>query len=70
MPLTIRRTNNAQLRERKSDILSRFISEYSAIEGSALTERDLRDLASMGRLSTEERALYDELRRIDLLLGE
>lgn len=70
MPISIHRTNNAKLRERKSAIVGHLRDRCATAEGAPITERDLRYLASMGRLSTDERALYDELRRIELLLGE
>ncbi|MDU7598959.1 hypothetical protein [Corynebacterium marquesiae] len=36
--------------------------------GGPLTTEELSDLAAVGRLSPEERGLYDELRRVELLL--
>ncbi|AMO92384.1 hypothetical protein AWU68_2137 [Corynebacterium simulans] len=45
-----------------------LVDKYSSIEGQPITRRDLRDLASMGCLTLEERELYDELRRVEMML--
>ena len=69
MALKITRTNNAELIARKKELEQDLQNiAYASTEGAALTMRDVRDLASLGLLSREERALYDELRRIELLL--
>ena len=70
MTLTIRRTNNDELNRRKAELSEQLHSRYSKIEGTAMTAADLRDLAAMGLLSPPERKLYDELRRVEFLLGE
>lgn len=69
MALKITRTNSAELIARKKE-LERDLQDIACAftEGAALTMRDVRDLASLGLLSREERALYDELRRTELLL--
>ncbi|MCQ9343488.1 hypothetical protein [Corynebacterium kozikiae] len=46
-----------------------LISRYSEIEGAPITRKDLSDLADMGCLSADERDLYDELRRVEMLLN-
>lgn len=68
MTSVIRLTNNDELKLRKEELTHQLTNTYSAIEGDPITRRDLRDLASMGCLSLEERRLYDELRRIEMLL--
>lgn len=68
MPFTVNRTNTAELNNRKADLTKRLVEQYAAIEGQPITRRDLRDLASMGCLSIEERNLYDELRRVEMML--
>lgn len=69
MALVIKRTNNAALTARKAELERDLMGiDYATTEGAPLTLNDVRDLASLGLLSFEERALYDELRRIELLL--
>lgn len=68
MSLTINRTNNSELNRRKAHLTKRLVSRYSSVEGQPITRRDLRDLASMGCLTVDERELYDELRRVEMML--
>lgn len=68
MTSAIRLTDNNELKLRKEELTNQLTDAYSAIEGEPITRRDLRVLASMGCLSLEERRLYDELRRIEMLL--
>ena len=68
MSFTVNRTNSEELNDRKADLTKRLVEQYAAIEGQPITRRDLRDLASMGCLSIVERNLYDELRRVEMML--
>lgn len=68
MSLTISRTNNSELQTRRNMLTHQLVDKYSSIEGQPITRRDLRDLASMGCLTLEERELYDELRRVEMML--
>lgn len=70
MSIVIRRTNNEQLRSRKEDLFEKLGIGYLQLEGAPLTREDLADLARLGCLSVNERDLYDELRRVEMLLGE
>lgn len=60
MKIEIRKTNNAELQERRDSLLSELHAR--------LTERDVRDLAKLGLLDPVELQLYDEVRRIEFLL--
>lgn len=68
MSLTIRRHTPEDLYRRHDELSRQLTSAYSSVEGAPISLRDLRDLASMGCLSTEERELYDELRRVEMML--
>ncbi|MFS0283131.1 hypothetical protein ACL1FI_05785 [Corynebacterium striatum] len=68
MSLTINRTNNSELQTRRKMLTHQLVDKYSSIEGQPIIRRDLRDLASMGCLTLEERELYDELRRVEMML--
>lgn len=70
MALTIRRTNNKELQERKQQIVRELCPDGFAEEYLAENIRRLRDLAAAGAMSLSERALYDELRRVEMLLDE
>ncbi|AKK07320.1 hypothetical protein CMUST_15155 [Corynebacterium mustelae] len=70
MKLEFKRTNNAELAHQKQRLIKELTSEYSKVEGAPMTRSDLNDLASLGLLSVAERKLYDELRRVEMLLGE
>ena len=62
--LTMRITNTEALCARHDELLHAL----EAAIGENLSSEDLRMLADSGRFSTEERALYDELRRVELML--
>ena len=61
MSITIRRTNNAELQERRRELTDRLEAR--------MTYRDYRDLARLGLLSPEEMQIYEELQRTEFLLG-
>lgn len=67
MTLTIRRTNNTELRQRKAKALSELRGALGRKDASV---EDLEEWAHSGFLSSAERATYDDLRRILILLGE
>lgn len=62
-------TDSAQLRAEKESLAAK-LSEYTTYGGTPLTIPLLKDLGDAGLLSSEEMALYDELHRIESLLGE
>lgn len=64
MALTMRITNTEALRARHDELLYAL----EAAVGENLSSEDLRMLAESGRFSKAERALYDELRRVELML--
>lgn len=64
MALTMRITNTEALRARHDELLHAL----EAVVGENLSSEDLRMLAESGRFSKAERALYDELRRVELML--
>lgn len=68
MRLTMKRTNTAELKTRRAALTQRLVDGYSSVEGRPITRRDLRDLASMGCLTVDERQIYDELRRVEMML--
>lgn len=71
MKLNVRRTNSAELTQRKNGLSQELQSSvYDRIEGAPMRISDLEDLAGMGLLSHRERELYDELLRVKFLLGE
>lgn len=67
MTLTIRRTNNTELRQRKAKALSELRGALGREDASV---EDLEEWAHSGLFSSAERATYDDLRRILILLGE
>lgn len=67
MQLKLQRTNDAELTARKLSLLSEL--EASLGEKDAAPEK-LRVLADSGSLTQQERAIYDELRRVKILLQE
>lgn len=68
MSVTINRHTPEDLRNRRDELAKQLTNAYSSVEGAPITRRDLRDLASMGCLTTAERELYDELRRVEMML--
>lgn len=64
MALTMRIINTEGLRARYGELLHAL----EVAIGANLSSEDLRMLAESGRFSTEERDLYDELRRVELML--
>lgn len=70
MPITINRTTDKELRTRKQELIHELEKTYEHEGPHPMNYRDLRDLASLGCLSRVERKLYDELRRVQILLGE
>ena len=68
MALTIERKNSEELRRRRRELTDVLIARFSEIEGAPMTRQDLKDVAIRGWLSPEERDLYDELRRVEMLL--
>lgn len=66
MALTIRQTNNAESRQRKDKGLAEL---RDAPGRKGLSVEDLEEWAHSGRLTAAERATYDGLRRILVLLG-
>lgn len=67
MQLELQRTNDAELTARKRRLLSKL--EALLGENEVASEK-LRFLADSGSLTQQERALYDELRRVKILLQE
>lgn len=68
MALTIERKNSEELRRRRRELTDVLIARFSEIEGAPMTRQDLKDVAAREWLSPEERDLYDELRRVEMLL--
>ncbi|WBT08881.1 hypothetical protein PAB09_00535 [Corynebacterium sp. SCR221107] len=68
MVLTIERKNSEELRRRRRELTDVLIARFSEIEGAPMTRQDLKDVAARWWLSPEERDLYDELRRVEMLL--
>lgn len=67
MALEIKTTNNAELLQKKRDCLA------ALRQSTSLPSADFEDLARLahaGMLDREERALYDELSIVLMLLGE
>jgi len=67
MQVELQRTNDAELTARKRSLLSEL--EASLGEKDAAPE-NLRVLADSGSLAQQERDIYDELRRVKILLQE
>ncbi|SES13331.1 hypothetical protein [Corynebacterium cystitidis] len=71
MQFTINSFSSDELQRRRHDLIEELVSaEYAATGGAPLSMQDIHDLASLGLLSVNERKAYDELRRVELLLGE
>ena len=67
MPVEIKTTNTKELLQKKQDRLS-ALRASTQLPSAEIEE--LEDLAHSGMLDVRERALYDELRRVLILLGE
>lgn len=67
MALEIKTTNNAELLQKKRDRLAALRQSTSLPSADA---EDLARFADAGMLNWEERALYDELSIVLMLLGE
>ena len=61
MSITIRRTNNAELQERRRELTDRLEAR--------MTHLNYRDLARLGLLSPEDMQIYEELQKTEFLLG-
>ena len=68
MPLFINRTNNSELETRRISLIKQLVDRLSFNEGESITRSDLGELACTGCLTVYERELYDELRRVEMLL--
>ncbi|MDK8663453.1 MULTISPECIES: hypothetical protein [Corynebacterium] len=67
MKLKVRRFTNAELRARQRDLRAKLTESL----GMALPSDDvLKELAWSGGFTYEQRDIYDELRRVESLLGE
>lgn len=67
MPVQIKTTNTKELLQKKQDRLS-ALRTSTQLPSAEIEE--FEDLAHSGMLSLTERAWYDELRRVLILLGE
>lgn len=67
MQLELRRTNDAELVERKRKLMARLGEQLGE---SRFTLGELRYLADTGSFSLQERAIYDELCRVKVLLQD
>ncbi|MCQ4614998.1 hypothetical protein [Corynebacterium pseudogenitalium] len=65
MQLKLQRTNDAELLERKRDLMARLKKELG---GRQFTPGWLRFLADSGSFTLQERAIYDKLYRVTTLL--
>lgn len=68
MPLFINRTNNSELETRRVALMKQLVDRLSFNEGEPITRSDLGELACAGSLTVYERELYDDLRRVEMLL--
>lgn len=68
MALVIKRTNTAELSRRRDEVLNELVSMFEDTNSGAVSREDLAQYALQGYFSVEERRLYDELRRIEMLL--
>lgn len=67
MKLQVRRFTNAELRARQRDLRAQLTESL----GMELPSDDvLKELAWSGGFTYEQRDIYDELRRVESLLGE
>ncbi len=67
MPVEIKTTNTKELLQKKQDRLSAL---RASTQLPSADIEEFEDLAHSGMLSLTERAWYDELRRVLILLGE
>lgn len=67
MPVKIKTTNTKELLQKKQDRLSAL---RTSTQLPSADIEEFEDLAHSGMLSLTERAWYDELRRVLILLGE
>ncbi|MDO5076011.1 hypothetical protein [Corynebacterium sp.] len=67
MDLTIHSVTDEMLLEKRDSIKSKLESEIEAELG--ITGQDLRDLATLGVLSPSEMKEYEEMLRLEFLLG-
>lgn len=67
MKLQVRRTTSAELRERHA-ILRKRLAE--SVPAEDLTDEGLKEMAWSGGFTYEQRDIYDELRRVEALLGK
>lgn len=67
MRLELHRTNDAELLERKRDLMARLGEELGVRQ---FTPDFLRFLADSGSFTLQERAIYDELYGVTTLLQE
>ena len=67
MPVEIKTTNTKELLQKKQDRLSAL---RTSTQLPSADIEEFEDLAHSGMLSLTERAWYDELRRVLILLGE
>ena len=70
MKLEIKRTNSKRLQERKRQLVGQLCAGNAPEDRLAQNIEHLRRVATAGEMSLEERALYDELRRVEMLLDE
>ncbi|AHI22641.1 hypothetical protein [Corynebacterium vitaeruminis] len=70
MNIEIRRTNNRELEMRRDTLTKRLFSAIADDGAPDFSLEDVREMSASGMMSVEERKLYDELRRVELLLGE
>lgn len=68
MTLNVHRKTSKQLLKRRSELTEELLHLCSELEGSPCTRPEVNTLADRGRLSPEERDLYDELRHVEMLL--
>lgn len=67
MPVQIKTTNTKELLQKKQDRLSALRTSTQLLSADI---EEFEDLAHSGMLSLTERAWYDELRRVLILLGQ
>ncbi|MCT2338043.1 MULTISPECIES: hypothetical protein [Corynebacterium] len=67
MQLELQRTNDAELTARKRSLLSKL---EALLGENDVAPENLQFLADSGSLTLQERAIYDELRRVKILLQE
>lgn len=67
MKLETRKTSNGELHTRKDNAVAQ-LREATGMQSGTIT--DFESWANMGLMSPDERAIYDELKRILFLLGD